>query len=959
MYMRKLRKFRPVQAMITAIALTVLLCTAAVADVASTISGYVEDPNYVSSAAPVVTSTISGLVTFADGAAAGGFTVFIAKGPNGIAKFNTTDESGRYTLPLYDNESGKYKMSIIPGNPRCYQYSPAVPYMITINVGDNLDAVDFKAFKCVSMETIPLNQPTDLNAVPVTLDKIELTWTTDPDESVTRYRIYRDGAFYAMIIKSATTPMIWYDKGLLSTRTYCYIVTATDDAGNESPKSSESCAVPQADTAPPSVPTGLTATAVSSSRISLSWSGSTDAGVGVAGYNIYRNRVGDPSPYKYVSGQRTTSWDNTDLAPSSPYCYTVAAVDAGDYVSARSSEVCATTQADATPPSVPSGFTATPASSSQINLSWSVSTDTGVGVKGYNIYKRGTLLKSVTGTSTSDSGLGASTNYCYKVTAVDLLDNESAMSIQACATTQADTTPPSVPTGLTATAAGSSQINLTWSASTDTSGVKGYKLYRGGDLLKSVTGTSMSDIRLSPLTNYCYTVSAVDAEGNESAQSSQSCATTQADTTPPSAPTGLTARAASSSQIDLSWAKSLDTGGTGLNGYKLYRGGALLRSVFGTSTSDTRLSPSTSYCYTVSAVDDAGNESAQSGQSCTTTQADTTPPSVPTGLTAKAASSSQIDLSWSVSTDTGGSGLSGYKIYRGAAFIKNATSTSTSDTGLSPSSYYCYTVSAIDTAGNESARSIQACATTQAPGDTTPPTVPLRVTATAAGTSSINLSWVASTDTGGIAGYKMYRAGTFIKNVTGTSTSDTGLSASTQYCYTVSAVDTAGNQSAQSSPPSCATTGSGGGFCGDITNPCNVPVNKGSNDYKDSIGPGTSKYYKFTVPTGPNANVMVSSQDQIAICQVLVEEGTTANMDTYYENAKEWYEEDPSRYSAQHNVNYPPWTWARFKKSSEGQVVNITANPGTTYYVVVHNDNSDPRYPAGKATYWISVTTPQ
>ena len=629
MYIPKLRKFRPVQAVIMAIALTVLLCTGAGADVASTISSVVEDPNYVSAAAPVVTSTISGIVTYADGSAAGGFTVFLAKGPNGSAKFNTTDESGRYSLSLYDNESGNYKMSIIAGNPRCYQYSPAIPYAVTINAGDDR-VFDFKAFKCVPVETMPLNQPTNLNAVPVSLDKIELSWTTDPDESVTRYRIYRDGVFRALVMKTTTGPMIWYDKGLALSTTYCYTVTATDDAGNESPQSSESCAMPRLDTAPPTVPLGVTATAVSSSRISLSWTGSTDAGVGVAGYNIYRNRVGDPSPYMYVDGQRKGSWDNTELAPSTTYCYTVTSVDAGGYESVRSSEVCATTQADATPPSVPTGLTATAVSSGQINLSWSASADTGVGVKGYNIYKRWTLLQSVTGTSASDSGLRASTSYCYKVAAVDALDNESAKSLEVCATTQADTTPPSVPTGLTATAAGSSQINLVWNASTDTNGVKGYKLYKGGALLKSVTGTSMSDLRLSPLSSYCYTVSAVDAEGNESAQSSQSCATTQADTTPPSVPLGLTATAASSSQINLSWIASSDTGGTGMNGYKLYKGGTFIKSVFGTSTSDIRLSPSTSYCYTVSALDDAGNESAQSSQSCTTTQADTTPPSVPT-----------------------------------------------------------------------------------------------------------------------------------------------------------------------------------------------------------------------------------------------------------------------------------------------------------------------------------------
>jgi len=91
----------------------------------------------------------------------------------------------------------------------------------------------------------------------------------------------------------------------------------------------------------------------------------------------------------------------------------------------------------------------------------------------------------------------------------------------------ADTTAPSVPMGLTATAVSTGQINLSWTASTDNVGVTGYKVYRGGVFLKQVASISASDIGLSPATQYCYTVSAVDAAGNESQQSAQQCATTQ------------------------------------------------------------------------------------------------------------------------------------------------------------------------------------------------------------------------------------------------------------------------------------------------------------------------------------------------------------------------------------------------------------------------------------------------
>ena len=90
---------------------------------------------------------------------------------------------------------------------------------------------------------------------------------------------------------------------------------------------------------------------------------------------------------------------------------------------------------------------------------------------------------------------------------------------------QYDTYPPSIPTGVNAVAASTTQINLSWSASTDDVGVAGYNIYRDETFLKAVTNTSASDTGLSPDTQYCYTVSAYDAAGNESGQSDEVCAT--------------------------------------------------------------------------------------------------------------------------------------------------------------------------------------------------------------------------------------------------------------------------------------------------------------------------------------------------------------------------------------------------------------------------------------------------
>ena len=99
--------------------------------------------------------------------------------------------------------------------------------------------------------------------------------------------------------------------------------------------------------------------------------------------------------------------------------------------------------------------------------------------------------------------------------------------------------------------------------------------------------------------------------------------------------------------------------------------------------------------------------------------ADTSAPTTPTGLSANAVSSSRVDLSWTAATDD--NGVSGYRIYRNGSYLKSSTSTSTSDTNLSASTQYCYTVSAYDAAGNASNQSGQSCATTAAAQDTVGP----------------------------------------------------------------------------------------------------------------------------------------------------------------------------------------------------------------------------------------------
>jgi len=211
--------------------------------------------------------------------------------------------------------------------------------------------------------------------------------------------------------------------------------------------------------------------------------------------------------------------------------------------------------------------------------------------------------------------------------ATNLIEAQAGTGVRDPTSKPADLTPPSVPTGLTATAASSSQINLAWTASTDNVGVTTYRVFRGGTLAVTATTTSHSDTGLTAATTYTYTVSACDAVGNCSAKSASASATTPVanvgDTAAPAVPTGLTAEAVGSNQVNLSWAAATDD--VAVTSYKVFRAGIQVATVTTTSYTDTGLTASTSYTYTASACDAAGNCSAQSSQVNVTTLSALTP----------------------------------------------------------------------------------------------------------------------------------------------------------------------------------------------------------------------------------------------------------------------------------------------------------------------------------------------
>jgi hypothetical protein len=181
----------------------------------------------------------------------------------------------------------------------------------------------------------------------------------------------------------------------------------------------------------------------------------------------------------------------------------------------------------------------------------------------------------------------------------------------------ADTTTPSVPGNFTAATPGGNVVNLSWSASSDNIGVTSYIVRRNGNQVGVSAVTSYADTGLSAGQIYTYTVAARDAAGNVSPNSPGRSVTIPTDTIPPSVPPGLVATPGANA-ISLTWVASTDN--VGVTGYAVFRNGNRIgTTTTNTSYIDSCLSSNTSFTYTISAFDAAGNTSTQTAGVAATT----------------------------------------------------------------------------------------------------------------------------------------------------------------------------------------------------------------------------------------------------------------------------------------------------------------------------------------------------
>lgn len=610
--------------------------------------------------------------------------------------------------------------------------------------------------------------PTGLHATGVSASQIALTWNAV--HGAQSYLVLRSlasiGPFTTV---GSPTTATFADTGLSAGTKYYYEAKAVNATG-PSPASLIAAALTI-----PAAPSGLTAKAVSTGQINLTWTAVT----GAASYVVSRSTGG---PFTAVGAPHPASFADTGLSAATTYFFVVQAKN-GSGLSANSGETLAITA-----PVAPVGLSATVVSSSQVSLAWSPVT----GATGYRVLHAtvsGGPYKSVgtpTTTSFMDNGLSPATTYYYTVQATNA-SAASARSLQVSALTN-----PAPPTGIKATSPSLSEVDLSWNV---VSGATGYVVQRsstsGGPYttLGSRTSPSFADIGLSPATTYYYVLQAIDASGPSVSSAQVSVITL------PGAPSGVAATAVSPSEIDLSWSAV-----SGATGYVVQRsigfGGPYTTVASPTSTSlaDTGLAPGTTYDYVVQATDASGSSTSSATESVTTLVA------VPTSVVATPVLPSEIDLSWKAVT-----GATGYMVQRATTsggpytIVSSPTSASFADTGLRPATTYFYVVQAI--AGTvSSALSTEVSATTLLG-------VPSSPVATAVSVSGIDLVWSAVPGATAYAVQRSTTSGgpyTTVGSPTSASFADAGLAPATTYYYVIKA--TAGPVSSALSNEVSATT---------------------------------------------------------------------------------------------------------------------------------------------------------
>lgn len=589
------------------------------------------------------------------------------------------------------------------------------------------------------------------------------------------------------------------------------------------------------DQEPPPAPDNLFASP-GNNKVSLDWF-FTESAPDMAGYNVYRRIAGSTGAFVKLNGapvwlesansgrQTLPARPKSSLAPETwlqfvdrtalngqTYEYEIKAIDLAGNESGPSPRVTATP--DPAPATVKSLFASN--MDGAVTLSWAPNTD--ADIMQYAVYRHGptdpanrfyrvAVVPHPVGAPEVlwvDSPLNNEQDYEYLVFAVD---NKMIMSETPAYVAAHPSAAPAPVMNFTATAV-TGGVQLSWNANTEPD-IQDYLVTKrdgSGNTSKvgggPITGTSYFD-PVANSTGLTYEIVARDIYGVQSGPVSAPVTGTPPPAFP--APTGLTAVPGNYS-VTLSW--NPVPGASGYMGYQRAPGGNWTGALNTANTSTTiySLEAGVTYeFYVVTSYYANGTwQESEPSEIVSATPREPFPPAMPTGLSF-VRSVDGVQLSWNSNTEAD---LAKYLVYRMTSgnwvqVGEVPKGTQTFFHAIADNNTYMYTIAAQDTSGNISAYATTVTVppyTPPPPADTTPPTAPANLQASA-GDKVVNLSWTAATDNVGVTGYQVfYGTGstepttwTSLATVSGTTYSHTGLTNGTTYWYKVRAKDAAGN----------------------------------------------------------------------------------------------------------------------------------------------------------------------
>jgi titin len=561
---------------------------------------------------------------------------------------------------------------------------------------------------------------------------------------------------------SATTSVTV--NGLANGIAYVFRVAAVNSAGIGTYSTASTAVTPQS---APSLPLNVAGSG-GNARVTLVWSApSSNGGRSITDYSVRYSTNAGASWTIFSDGVSTaTSATVTGLTNGTAYSFQVAALNSvgtGSY-SVSSSEI--------TPFSVPGQPTSISGTAgiNQVSLSWSSpASDGGSVITDYVVeYSTNsgstwaTFVDAVEATTSSTvTGLTNGTGYIFRVTAKNTAGNGTASSTTSAIVPR---TMPSAARSVAGTS-GNAQVALTWSAPVTTGGavVTDYEIQYSSN---GTTWTTFSDsvsttasVTVTGLTNgtaYTFRVAAVNGAGTGTYSTASSSVTPF---TTPGTPTSVTPTRGNG-QVSLSWTAPVSNGGSAIIQYRVqfaaegsddYSTWSSAVSTLSTSTSYvvTGLTNGTSYKFRVVATNAAGNGSYSSASSAVMPF---TVSGAPTSIVTTNGVS-QVVLSWTAPTSTGGDSITDYVIQHSSnsgstwtTFSDSvSTSTSATVTGLTNGTSYVFRVAAVNAAGTGTYSSASASATPRTVSD-----APSSVVATA-GNGQVSLSWTVPASNGGSA----------------------------------------------------------------------------------------------------------------------------------------------------------------------------------------------------------------